>query len=220
LASFFARRALEHASAGWALNYSAGAAIASSIPEVLMWKYLIAIPALIFTGHISANAAEIPTGTQIQVRSDAPIEVARWDRGRIYPGHVAQDVLRRGGELVIQRGSPVELMIRQVAPGELELDMESVTTTNGSRYVLDTTGPDYNMSQAQFNSGSGVLGTIAGATAGTNGEQVVTQGNHVFVPGGTLVTFTLEEPLHVARWNEPGSYRNGEWYHSLSEWYR
>lgn len=80
---------------------------------------------------MQAKAAEILPGTNIQVRADAPIDVRRWDRGRVFPAHVAQDVFARDGQPVIHRGSPAELIVRQVGPGQLALDLESVTETGG-----------------------------------------------------------------------------------------
>jgi hypothetical protein len=162
-----------------------------------MWKALFALPALFLASQLPVNAAVIPPGTQIQVRSDSPINVSRWDRGRIYPGHVMEGVFGRDGQMVIRRGAPVDLIIRQVEPGVLALDLESVTT-EGRRYVLDAQGPQYSMTQEQYNNGSGLLGTIANAIAGADGQQVVGRGAHVLVPDGSVLTFQLQQPLFVA----------------------
>jgi hypothetical protein len=197
----------------------AGAAIADLVPEVFMWKTLLVVPAILLAGQFQARAATVPPGTQIQVRTNAPIDVSRWDRGRIYPAHVAQDVFSLDGRLVIHRGSPAELIIRQVGPGQLALDLESVTS-EGQRYVVDTSGPQYNMDHAEYNNGSGVLGAIAGAIAGANGEQVVGRGEHIHVPDGSMITFNLQEPLHVATWGDPGYDREGMHYHHDNDWYR
>lgn len=185
-----------------------------------MWKLLLAVPAVFLMGtQVAARADTILPGTQIQVRSDAPIDVSRWDRGRIYPGHVAQDVFARDGDVAIRRGSPVELIVRQAGPDQMVIDLESVTS-NGQRYVVDTTGPQYNMSRPDYDSGNGVLGAIAGAIASANGQQVVSRGAHIEVPGGSVITFNLQEPLHVANWGDPGYDRDGDHYHRDHDWYR
>ncbi len=174
---------------------------------------------LLIGTQISVFADTIPPGTQIPVRTDTGIEVARWDRGRIYPGHVAQDVYSRDGSVAIRRGAPAELIVRQVGPDQLALDLESVTV-NGTRYALDITGPQYNMPRNSYDNGSGLVGSIVGAIAAANGEQVETHGAGIRVPGDTVVTFQLQQPLHVVTWGDPG-YQNGEYhYHHDRDWYR
>ena len=60
------------------------------------------------------------------------IDVSRWDRGRIYPAHIARDVFPRDGDLAIPRGSSAELIVRETGPGQFTLDLESMTV-NGRR---------------------------------------------------------------------------------------
>src|SRR5579871_3520579 len=98
------------------------------------------IPALFITTQFSAKADTVLPGTEIAVRTQGPIQVNRWDRGRIYMGNVARDVVARDGDLAIPAGSPVELIVREVGPDRMTVDIESVTV-NGRRYVMDTTGP-------------------------------------------------------------------------------
>jgi hypothetical protein len=167
----------------------------------------------------AARADVVLPGTEIAVRPDNPIDVARWDRGRIYPAHVARDVFARDGDLVIPRGSPVELIVRQVGPGQMSLDIESVTV-NGRRYAMDTTGPQFNMPRNSYDNGGGLVGSIIGAIAGANGEQVEPRGSEIRVPAGSLLRFQLQEPLRVVNWGDPG-YSNGDYhYHHEHDWYR
>ena len=184
-----------------------------------MWKSLAAISTMFFFSQIPALATEILPGAQIQVRADETIDVSHWDRGRIYPAHVVSDVFGRGGDVAIHRGARAELIVRQTGPGEYALDLESITE-DGHRYVMDTSGPQYNMQQQQHNNGNGFLGAIAGAIAGANGEQVRPRGAEIHVPAGSAITFNLQEPLHVATWGDPG-YQQGGWhYHHDQDWYR
>ena len=67
-------------------------------------RTLLALTSTILIGlQFTAKADTVPAGTQIQVRPDSQIRVNKWDRGRIYRGHVAQDVTARDGDLAIPR---------------------------------------------------------------------------------------------------------------------
>ena len=184
-----------------------------------MYKYLWAVAATLACTQIPAVADEVLPGTDIQVRPDARIDVSRWDRGRIFPAHVARDVHAQDGDVAIPRGSQAELIVRQIGPGQFALDLESITV-NGRRYTMDTSGPQYNMPQADYDNGGGIIGAIAGAIAGASGDQVETRGGEIRVPEGSLITFHLQEPLHVVNWTDPG-YQQGQYhYHREHDWYR
>jgi hypothetical protein len=162
----------------------------------------------------------IPPGSRIQVRNDGPVTVARWDRGRIYSGHVDSDVYSNDGDLAIPRGAQAELIVRQIGDGQLALDLESITV-NGRRYVLDATGPQFNMDQQQYDQGAGIVGSILGAIAG-NGSHVQYEGDQIRVPARSEITFQLQQPLRVANWGDGGYYRHNYHYHQDQNhgWYR
>jgi len=184
-----------------------------------MYKCFLAVGAALVFSQIPALADVILPGTDVQVRTDSRIDVNRWDPGRIYPAEIARNVYSRKGDLSIPQGSPAELIVRHIGPGEYELDVESITV-NGERYVLDTTGPQYNLPQNNYDNGNGIVGAIAGAIAGSNGEQVQPQGAEIRVPAGSVITFHLQEPLHVVNWADPG-YEGGPYhYHHEHDWYR
>ena len=71
--------------------------------------------------QFTARADTVPAGTQIQVRPDSEIKVSKWDRGRIYTGHVERDVRAADGDVTIPRGSNVELIVRQVGPERMAI---------------------------------------------------------------------------------------------------
>jgi hypothetical protein len=181
-----------------------------------MRKILWAVPAILAVVQIGASADTILPGTQIAVRADQPIEVHSWDRGRIYPAHIARDVVARDGDVAIPRGASAELIVRQTGPGQMALDLESVTV-NGMRYAMDTSGPQFNMPRGDYENGGGLLGNIIGAISG---GQVEMRGNEVRVPADVIVTFQLQEPLHVVGWNDPGYNRDRYHYHREGDWYR
>lgn len=184
-----------------------------------MLKSLWAIPAILIGLQVPMMADVVLPGTDIHVRADSPIDVARWDRGRIYPAHVVRDVVARDGDVAIPRGAQAELIVRQVGPGQLALDLESVTV-NGQRYAMDTAGPQYNMPETEYNNGGGVVGAIIGAIAGANGEQVEPNGAEIRVPAGSVVTFQLREPMHIVGWGDPGYMNGRSHYHREHDWYR
>ncbi|HLJ47522.1 MAG TPA: hypothetical protein VKU01_16015 [Bryobacteraceae bacterium] len=181
-----------------------------------MRNLFLAIPAILFGMQVSAMADTITPGTEIQVRPDAQVDVSHWDRGRIYPAHVARDIHASDGDLAIPRGSEAELIVRQVGPSQYVLDLESITV-NGRRYAMDTTEQHFD---TRTQNGGGVVGAIVGAIAGATGAQVETNGGEIHVPQGSVLTFRLEQPMRVVNWGDPGYSRGDYHYHHDRDWYR
>src|SRR5690242_12198232 len=99
-------------------------------------------------------------GMTVPVRTNETIDTARTDY-RVYSGIVDADVRGDNGRLAIQRGSPVELIVRRNREGEIWLDLESVTS-NGERYAIDAS-PDRVVGTSGFDT---AIGSIVGAIAG------------------------------------------------------
>ena len=177
-------------------------------------KHLLALPLILGGLQVAAWADFVPAGTEIPVRADQPITVARWERGRIYPGHVSRDVRGRTGDIAIPRGSYAELIVRQVGPNQLALDLESVTV-NGRRYVMDTSGPQFNANRGAYDNGAGIVGSIVGALTG-----VQVNGSAIQVPAGSEMRFHLDQGLRVVDWGDPGYMERGYHYHREHDWYR
>jgi hypothetical protein len=161
---------------------------------------------------LSARVDTVLEGTQIQVRPDSQIQVSKWDRGRIYTGHVERDVRAADGDVAIPRGSNVELIVRQTGPDRMAIDLESVTV-NGRRYALDSSGPRFHT--GEYENGEGLIGAIVGAVAG-----VRTEGGEIFVPADSVLSFQTRAPLRVVNWHDPGYERDGHHYHRDNDWYR
>jgi len=159
-----------------------------------------------------SRADTVLAGTQIQVRPDTEIHVSKWDRGRIYTGRVSRDIPAADGDVAIPRGSNVELIVRQLGPERMAIDIESVTV-NGRRYVLDSSGPQFHT--PEYENGTGLLGAIVGAVSG-----VQTDGGEILVPAESVLTFRTRAPLHVVEWRDPGYEREGRHYHRDNDWYR
>ena len=132
-----------------------------------MRNVLWTVPALLMGMQICAYADTIVPGTQIEIRTDQPIELHTWDRGRIYPAQVARDVFARDGDVAIPRGSAAELIVREAGPNRMALDLESVTV-NGRRYAMDTSGPQFHVPNNAYDNGAGLLGNIVGAICAAN----------------------------------------------------
>jgi hypothetical protein len=177
-----------------------------------MKKLQCLLPAVFMAMQISVMADTVSPGTQISVRIDTTIDVNQWDRGRIYSGRVARDVIARDGDVAIPAGSRAELIVRQSAPGQMVIDVESITV-NRRRYVMDAAGPQF--STQEYQSGGGLVGSIIGAING-----VTAQGAAIHIPTDSVLAFQLRAPLHVVDWADPGYDREGEHYHRDPDWYR
>ncbi len=179
---------------------------------------IAAAPVVFLAMQAFASAETITSGTRIQVRTDQPIELHQWDKGRIFRARVAEDVRSRDGDVTIRRGSPVELIVRSTGPDMMALDLESVTV-NGKRYAMDTQGPQFNMRDEEYRGGGGLLGSIVDAISGDQ-ARVEHRGRTIQVPGNAMITFELREPLHVVEWADPGYERDQYHYHREGDWYR
>jgi hypothetical protein len=181
-------------------------------------KKLLVLFALATLAFVQAGT--LGTGTSITVRTSERIKVTKSD-GRIFAGVVEQDVRDANSNLVIPRGSQVELTVKAFAKKDLVLDLESVTV-DGQRYAVtaddaalgneQNDGIGKNRRTAEYIGGGAVLGTIIGAIAGGKkgaaigavagagagaGAQVLTRGKKVDVPAESLLTFRLEKSLRM-----------------------
>lgn len=168
--------------------------------------------------------AVLQPGTQISVRTDQDINTQNAEQGRSYPASIAQDVIGSDGRIVIPRGAPATLVVRQITEGSqlsgpgLVLDLDSVRV-NGRHYRVATAdlqagnqGIGKNRRTAEMVGGGAVLGTLLGAIAGGGkgaaigaiaggvaggGVQVLTKGHEIRVPAETVLNFRLDQPLEL-----------------------
>ena len=183
-----------------------------------------------------AQTGTIAPGTSIPVRTNESIDARNAD-GRVFAGVVDQDVRDANNNVVIPKGSNVELIVQQDSNKDLTLDMESVTV-NGRRYAVtadasrlsgaqrDSVGK--NKRTATFIGGGAALGAVIGAIAGGGkgaaigaaagagagaGTQILTRGKTVRIPAETLLTFRLEQALAMGI-ADNGISRKGRHYHA------
>ena len=203
---------------------------------------LLTLPLLIATQfYASAEIDRVAPGTEIAVRTNEPIDIRNWDRGRIYRGQLAHDVHATDGDLAFTRGSDVELTVRQVGDHEMVLDLEAIYT-NGRRFLVDASSQDFNTRErqgvggnnrtAKYVGGGAIIGSIIGAIAGGGkgaaigaaagaasgaGAQTLTRGREIHIPAESLLTFRLERPLQYVEGPDNGYNRDGRHYHDYRD---
>lgn len=181
-----------------------------------------------YNDHSPLNGRErvlLPAGTEISVMTNDTIDSKTSNAGQTFSADVAQNVLDRNGRIVIPKGSPAELVIRNVNSGgvtgtsELALDLQSVKV-GGHRYMVSTedlqqqgtAGLGKNKRTGEMVGGGAVLGTLIGAIAGGGkgaaigaatgaaagaGTEVLTRGRAVHVPSESTLRFRLDQPLNL-----------------------
>jgi hypothetical protein len=169
---------------------------------------------------------ELPSGSEIAIRTDVSIDSATASEGQTFPGEVTKDVKDALGNVVIPVRSGAQLIIKSASGGgrirgasDLVLDLKSIKI-GGQNYNLNTTdiskvgksGIGANKRTATYTGGGAALGAIIGAIAGggkgaaigaASGAgagaltQVLTKGSSIKIPAESILTFRLEQPLHV-----------------------
>src|SRR4051812_11822380 len=137
--------------------------------------YAILFGAFSFT--LSAQSDRVPAGTEIVVRTSEPVDAKYPSDNRVYLGTVDRDVQGRDNQILIPRGSEVELIMRNASSSDVLLDLESVKV-NGKPYSVDSPaepisgngnrkeGFGTNQRTGKDGGGGAIIGGIIGAIAG------------------------------------------------------
>jgi hypothetical protein len=173
----------------------------------------------------NSGPVTIPAGTEIAVLTNQAIDSKDASTGQTYSADIANDVTDSNGHVVIPKGSPAELVLRNVNSGgvagtrDMTLDLESIKVGD-RRYNVDTAditqsgrqGIGANKRTAEYVGGGTVLGTLIGAAAGGGkgaaigaisgaaagaGTQILTRGKAVNVPAESTLRFRLDQPLRL-----------------------
>ena len=173
----------------------------------------------------SKRLETLPVGTEIMVRTNEAIDSKSAKENQAFSAQVDQDVMGDSSNVVVPKGSPVELVIRQVSSGgmtgspEMALDVQSITVGR-QRYLVSTadlqrkseTGIGANKRTAEAVGGGAALGAIVGAVvgkgkgaaigaavgaAGGAGTQILIKGKEVQVPAETVLNFKLDKPISL-----------------------
>jgi hypothetical protein len=172
---------------------------------------------------VFAQRSAIPSGTEITVRTDEPIDadIQNADTSHLYRGTVSKDVLGSDGRVLVPRGSRASLSaIRD--NNALTLDLRSIRV-NGVRYTVDSAdvqagdqkeGVGKNKRTGKYVGGGAAAGALIGAIAGGGkgaaigalaggaagaGAQTLTRGKKLSVPAESNLTFRLEHGLRMQR---------------------
>jgi len=173
----------------------------------------------------SKKLETLPSGTELAVRTNEAIDSKSAKENQTFSAQVDQDVIGSSNNVVVPKGSPAELVIRNVSSGgvtgspEMMLDVQSITV-GGQRYLVSTadlqqksdTGIGMNKRTAETIGGGAALGTIVGAVAGKGkgaaigaavgaaagaGTQILIKGKEVRVPAETVLRFKLDKPVSL-----------------------
>jgi hypothetical protein len=182
------------------------------------------------TREVTTRTFELPPGSEISVRTNENIDSAVAAEGQTFDAQVTRDAKDANGDTVIPRGSSARVVIKSASKGgrirgasDLVLDLQSVGI-NGKQYTIDTvdvtkqgkSGVGANRRTAEYTGGGAALGAIIGAIAGGGKgaaigagagagagalTQILTKGRAIKVPAESVLTFSLDKPLRVARAN-------------------
>lgn len=183
-------------------------------------------PSQATTTQNTGNALTLPAGTQIQIRTNEPINATQADVDRQYSAEIADNIVDANGNIVVPKGSPAELAVLKtgtstmgVGSNEVSLGLKSINV-GGRTYLVQTNpvqqqnnrGIGANKRTAEMTGGGAVLGTVIGAVAGGGKgaaigavvgglggatAQVLTRGKEVKVPAETMLTFKLDQPVQL-----------------------
>lgn len=175
---------------------------------------------------VTTRTYELPSGSEVSVRTNEPVDSATATEGQTFDAQVTRDAKDANGDVVIPRGSSARIVIKSASKGghfrgasDLVLDMQSVSI-DGRRYIIDTaditqkgrSNVGINKRTGEFTGGGAALGAIIGAIAGGGKgaaigagagagagalTQIITKGGSIKVPVESVLTFSLDKPLRV-----------------------
>ncbi len=191
-------------------------------PQTQQQQYPQSAP--VYPQTSSTPAATIPSGTQLQVRTDENIQADQNSVGKVYAAEIANDLQDSNGRVIAPKGSPAHLTIADVSTNnagvgshQVALALQSITVNgrtmnvqSNQQTVSGDRGIGKNKRTGEMVGGGAVLGTVIGAVAGGakgaiigaiagagagGAAQVLTRGNNVNVPAETVLTFKLDQPV-------------------------
>jgi len=149
---------------------------------------------------ITTESGVVPSDTPLLVRTSDTVNTRRAWEDTIYDGSVAEDVVDQSGNVLIPKGSPVEMGVQSVGylgPGgagmwELVLGLRAVTI-NGARYPVESVGDawrrDVGIKDTRY-----VAKWIGG---GSEAGRVLTSGRRIDVPTEALLQFHIDDPIRL-----------------------
>jgi hypothetical protein len=178
------------------------------------------------TTSASRHGMVVPSGTEVEVRTNEAIDSTTAIEGRTFTGTVQKDVTGAGGQVLIPKGSATELTVSKVSKGgttgspEVALALHAIDI-GGHHYLVNSAdvqqgndqGIGKNKRTGEYIGGGAVLGTLLGAIAGGGKgaaigaaagaaaggtAQVLTRGKEVKIPAESNLRFRLNQPLRLS----------------------
>jgi hypothetical protein len=160
-------------------------------------------PALVPPGPVRTVTKEpgvLPSDTSLIVRTSDIVSTRRAYEDTLYDGSVAEDVLDQSGNVLIPKGSPVEMGVQSLGylgPGgagmwELVLGLRSVTI-NGVRYPVESVGNGWGRDGGIED----MRHTAKWIGGGSDAGAVLTSGNRINVPAEALLQFQTDDPIRL-----------------------
>jgi len=118
---------------------------------------------------------DIPAHTKIRVRTAEAIG-AQCSEGQTFQGIVANEVIGGSGNILVNKGANVLLVVRRLPEDRLALDLQSVET-NGEQFGAAPSNE-----------------TVPVACVSSGGTMT---GEAIEVPAGSVLTFRLAEPFQA-----------------------
>ncbi len=166
------------------------------------------------------NSIVVPAGTQIDVRTDVPIDTTKDTLGMKYDATVQNNVRDSRGVIMVPAGTRAKLQVIDASQGGIHgqayaVDLYGILV-NGTPYLVDSSsvggqeGVGLNKRTALFGGGGLALGSLLGAAfgggtgaaigalaggAGGIGTQIFTHGKTVKIPAETILSFQLQRTL-------------------------
>jgi hypothetical protein len=149
------------------------------------------------THVVTIEPGVVPAGSPLIVRMDDTINTDRGYRNTIYGATLAYDVVDQNGEILMPKGSSVDLAVYSfgfLGPGgggmtKLVLGVRALTV-KGVSYPVETAAPPRD---------GGLSSGYTPKWIGGAGEarQVLTEGNSIHVSEGALLLFQTLDPIRL-----------------------
>lgn len=124
---------------------------------------------------------KIPRGTKINVRTTEAIKFNGCD-GQSFRGIVDRDVFGDSGNVLIYKGSDVELVPRRISDNQVTLDINSIAV-NGERFKAQSARPGEERD------------VVTAENVRTPGVEITRPNEIVDIPEEVLMTFRLTVPF-------------------------
>ena len=158
----------------------------------------IAVPALRPVRVATLEPGVVPTGTPLVVRTGDAVLTREYFQNTTYGATVAEDIFDLKGDVLIPKGSTVEMVVRLLpyyGPGgvgmtELALDIEAINI-KGVFYPVGT------RVRQPLAGGLRMYRYSAHWVGGAAVAHFATYGDRINVPANALLAFQIEDPIRL-----------------------